>query len=470
MGAPMDCTCFRPSQLPHSTKLFAAYVEEFSRVKGFYSSPPELSAALKEAKALSGHSFPRVEVCRVLRRQNEAFGAGAKVFESLDALESGAVAVVTGQQVGLFSGPCYSLYKALTAIRVARDISKAGVPAVPVFWLATEDHDLAEVAHCSWLSSRTLLRLTLEPPDAKGRPVGAITLGTGISSLVDQAADALEGEAAEEIQALLRDCYAPQETFGSAFGKLVARLFGDAGLVVLDPMDEQLHKLAAATYRKALTQHQTLTEALVRRNRALDTSGFHAQVRVSERSTLLFLIERGKRLPLRVRNGRFTAGDASYSESDLLRRLETEPQAFSANALLRSMVQDSLLPTVAYIAGPAEIAYFAQSSVLYERLLGRMPVILPRAGFTLIERPGKKLLERYGLHVEDVWTGRQQIRRRLEAQFLPKSLATQFDRAQKELGRSLSRLEKSLVRLDGTLVGAAETARRRLSGVTGYGE
>ncbi len=463
MGAPMDCTCFRPSQLPHSTKLFAAYVEDFPRVHRFYPRPPELAAAVKDAKTLPSQPFPRAELCRVLRRQNDAFGAGAKVFESLDALESGAVAVVTGQQVGLFTGPCYSLYKALTAIQVAQKIRDAGATAVPVFWLATEDHDLAEVAHCSWFSGRGLLRLALEPREAEGRPVGAVSLGPEIISLVDQVADALEGEAAAEVEAFLRDCYGPRDTFGTAFGKLLSRLFSDAGLVVLDPMDEQLHKLAAGIYRSALTQHQTLTEALVKRNRELESGGFHAQVKVSGRSTLLFLIEQGKRLPIRVRNGRFTAGDSSYNESELLARLETEPQAFSANALLRSVVQDSLLPTVAYIAGPAEIAYFAQSSVLYDRILGRMPMILPRAGFTLVERPVKKLLDRYGLKIEDIWAGRQQIRRRMEAQFLPKSLTRHFDGAQKELARSLARLEKSLAKLDRTLVGAAEAGRRKMT-------
>ena len=463
MGAPMDSLCFPASRLPHSTKLFASYLEDFPHVKRFYARPPEFAAAIKDAKDLRGQSFPRAEMCRVLRRQNEAFGAGTKVFEALASLESGAVAVVTGQQVGLFTGPSYSLYKALTAIRVAQKIRDAGVPAVPVFWLATEDHDLAEVAHCSWFSGRTLLRLALEPPATEGRPVGAISLGAQISSLADQAANALEGDGAAEIEAFLRDCYGPRDTFGSAFGKLVARLFGGAGLVVLDPLDEQLHKLATPTYRSALTQHQTLTEALVRRNRELETAGLHAQVKVSEQSTLLFLIEQGKRLPLRVRNGRFTAGDASYTESDLLNRLETQPQAFSANALLRSVVQDSLLPTAAYIAGPAEIAYFAQSSVLYERILGRMPVILPRAGFTLLERPVKKLLERYGLKVEDVWAGRQHIRRRMEAQSLPKSLLGNFDRGEKEMSRSLSRLEKLLTKLDRTLAGAAATARRKMT-------
>jgi len=263
--------------------------------------------------------------------------------------------------------------------------------------------------------------------------------------------------------AILRDSYGPRDTFGSAFGKLVARLLGGAGLVVFDPRDAQLHQLAAETYRKALTQHEALNAALSKRNRELETAGFHAQVKVSERSTLLFLMEQGNRLPLRVRNGRFTAGDASYSEAGLLKRLDMEPQAFSANALLRSVVQDSLLPTVAYIAGPAEIAYFAQSSVVYERILGRMPVILPRASFTLVEPPVRKLLERYGLKVEDVWAGRQQIRRRMEAQVLPKTLTRQFETGQEELGRSLSRLEKSLARLDRTLVGAAETVRRKMT-------
>lgn len=463
MGAPMDSLCFPPSRLPHSTKLFIAYLEDFSRVKHFYPRAPELAAAIDDARSIPRQSSPRSKACRVLRRQNEALGAGPKVSRSLDALESGAVAVVTGQQVGLFTGPSYSLYKALTAVRVARELSKAGVPAVPVFWLATEDHDLAEVSHCSWFSGHSLLRFGLNPPGSEGRPVGAVPLGPEVSSLVELAANALEGEAARDIEADLRECYGPRESFGSAFGRLLSRLFRDEGLIVLDPMDQDLHGLAADTYRRALVDHQELAAALLRRNRELENAGFHAQVKVSEQSTLLFLVEQGRRLPLRVRNGRFTAGEAVYVESDLLKRLEADPQAFSANALLRSVVQDSILPTAAYIAGPAEIVYFAQSSVLYEHLSVKMPVVLPRASFTLVEPPARKLLVRYGLKIEDVWAGRQHLRRRMEAQHLPKSLSTTFDRTEKELSRSLAKLEKRLATLDRTLVGAAATAGRKMS-------
>lgn len=459
----MECHCLPAHELPHTTELYSAFLQDFSRVKKFYAHAPDLQGARKCAAEVRLAAEVRQGVCEVLRGQNAAFGAGPDVERNLDRLAAGAVAVVTGQQVGLFGGPAYSFYKALTAVALADELSQGGVAAVPVFWLASEDHDLAEVNHCYWHAGGTLERLELQPEvNAEGRSVGRVPLGAGVAQLAARAADLLEGESRAWVASALGESYTARETFSTAFGKLMARLLAGRGLIILDPLDARLHRLAAPVYAQALERRESLTEALLRRNKELEKAGFHAQVKVTPRSTLLFREMEGKRVALRHNGGPLAAGGAKLTESEVREALGVAPEGFSANALLRPVVQDWLLPTAACIAGPAEIAYLAQSQVIYEALLGRMPAVLPRAGFTLVDAHAGKLLQRYGLSIQEVMRSRQAVRRRMELASLPKGLARQFDKGERELATMLRKFRAPLRKLDRTLEGALHTAERKM--------
>jgi bacillithiol synthase len=233
-------------------------------------------------------------------------------------------------------------------------------------------------------------------------------------------------------------------------------------LILLDPLDAGLHKVAAPLYQHALDQRDALNEKLLDRGKELEKAGYAAQVKVTSKSTLMFFLGDGQRQVVTAANDRFLAGRKSWSRAELVHLTHTEPENFSPNALFRPVVQDYLLPTAAYIAGPAEIAYFAQSEVVYQHLLGRMPVMLPRAGFTVVDAKAEKILRRYGLSVEDVWTGPQEVRRRMETASVPKNLLRRFDRSRKQTEKMLAELQKGLEKLDSTLVGAAETARKKI--------
>lgn len=459
----MESHCLRLASLPHTTKLFAAYLEDFSRVKKFYAHAPDEAGVVEAARAVELSDSSRRAVVEVLREQNQGYGADAATERSLDRLARSAVAIVTGQQVGLFGGPAYSFYKALTAIRWAEKLSARGIDAVPVFWLATEDHDLAEVNQCFWMTKNGPERFSIgEAEQFAGRQVGEIKFGNEISGVVDAAARELGGSYAAEVERAFRESYAPGETFGSAFGKLFARLLAGRGMILLDPLDRSLHRIAAPIFRRAIEDAAGLRDELLERKKALDKSGFHAQVKVTAETTLLFMNIDGRREPLRMRGGKFIAGAKSFSADEALGAIEKTPEIFSPNVLLRAIVQDTLVPTAAYVGGPAEVAYMAQVEVVYRKLGARMPAILPRAGFTLVEPHVARLMKKYELTLEDVFRGRQRVRALLAAGSLPRGLAARFDGDEKTLRRLLLKYGKPLGRLDKTLRGALETAERKM--------
>ena len=458
----MECSWISAAELPGTTRLYSTFLSDFSRVSEFYSHPPTANGIDDAVREMRLEDSVRRAVVEMLRKQNRIFGGDDASNRNLDRLRDGAYAVVTGQQVGLFGGPAYSIYKALTAIHVARELTERGVNAVPVFWLATEDHDLAEVDHCFLPKRGGFERLDLASAGPSDRRVGDIQLGESVRGPSAQVAALLEGSRAEQVGKWITECYAPEETFGSSFGKLMARIFGGRGLIFLDPMAPELHRLSLPTMLRAVKDHKTLAGELVARSEALEKAGFHAQVKVTDQSTLVFRIVDGQRLALRPANGGLAAGNKTESIDDTIHALEERPEDFSPSALLRPVIQDTLLPTVAFIAGPAEAAYQAQTSLIYKKLLGRAPAILPRAGFTLVPAHVSNLLKKYNLDVRDVLQGRHKLRARLEAEALPHALSARFDEGEQAIKSLVAGLREPLTKLDQTLLGALDTASEKL--------
>jgi bacillithiol biosynthesis cysteine-adding enzyme BshC len=335
----------------------------------------------------------RLHLADLLLRQADGFDASGAVLANIERLKNGAAAVVTGQQVGLFGGPLLTLLKAATAIRKAQDATKAtGREHVPVFWLASEDHDLAEVDQVALLSKTGVETLRLGLKAAATLPVGAMVLGDrgdeGHDRLLAEVERLSELLAWAPVSEVVRECYATGATFAGAFGRLISKIFAAQGLVVMDAASREFHALGADVLRAAIERADELEAALLARSEELVSAGYHAQVLVVPGHSLLFLVdaESGARLPLRRNEkGEWKAGSQTYSAAELLEILANEPERLSPNALLRPVFQDCILPTAAYVGGPAEIAYFAQSQVLYAEVLGRVTPVLPRLSATLVE-------------------------------------------------------------------------------------
>ena len=465
----MKAHCLPFSQIPHTTPLFLDLLTYAPQVQSFYPRSPIFQEWLNdEAAKISYNSSRRERVTKILERQNKSWNASPKTLANLDRLRRGAAAVVTGQQVGLFGGPTFAIYKALTAVKLADEATAAGVDAVPVFWLATYDHDLAEVNHVEIPGPDGALE-TLSTPskDVAGAPVSSVRFGDEITPVVQRASELLgETEAAQ----LLRECYRPGETMGTSFARFFARLFAEWGVIVLDPSDPELAQVAQPIYRAAVERAEDLAGKLLDRGKALESAGYHQQVKVTESSVLLFTTRNGARTPISRRvNGDIDefvldgeAVNEKLSQQQLLAEIDSNPEHFSPNVLLRPIVQDFLLPTLAYTGGAAEAAYFAQAGVVYEALVGRVTPILPRFSATIIEPKAQRLLEKHQVGITDVFEGPESLRQQIAARNLPRDLQAAFDEAKNSFDANFAAVKDRLEKLDKTLVDAAETARSKM--------
>lgn len=458
----MHCRALPLRSLPHQPRILLDFLDDFERVSRFYPYRANLQSALESAKSLQFPDDRRSAVAAALREQNAGFGCGHETEANLARLERGASVVVTGQQVGLFTGPIYSIYKALTAVRVAKDLTAAGVDAVPVFWMATEDHDVDEVRHATFFHDGTLTRFELPASPGAGAPVGTLKLGETVADIVRAASLMLGGTDGGALASLLREACRPEDTYGSSFARLFSRLLSEFGIILMDPLDRRLHQVAAPVYLEAIERRDELNQELLARGKELESAGYAPQVKVTGRSALLFFVGGGLRQAISAGEKGFRAGEMNWRKDELLSRIRTEPEKFSPNALLRPVVQDFLLPSVVYVGGPAEVSYCAQSEVLYRRILHRAPALFPRAGFTLVDPKGQRLLEQYGLQIENIWDGPQALRRELQSRNLPKPLAKQFAKDAEQIDKLLDKWSSSIKKVEPTLVPAVDTARSKI--------
>jgi len=345
-----------------------------------------------------------------LKRQAKGLPPSLARDRNLDLLaQAGTTVVVTGQQTALFLGPLYTLHKAATVVARARWLAeRSGQPCVPVFWLQTEDHDWAEVARAELLlpEGRTAFELPSETPEQTRTSMAQRTLPVEVDILTAALGDRLEtlphGAA---VAAMLARHYCAGASPGSAFARVLTELFAEEGLVVLDPRTPAMARLAAPVLYQAVTEQEAISEALHTRAQALADAGFTEQVHTREDASLAFFHPRGAAGPryrLQRAGSGFCTPRGEVSSPALLSCLEADPLCFSTSALLRPLVQDTLLPTAAYIGGPAECAYFAQLPPLYALFGLELPMVAPRARLRLLDARTQRQLERLGLRPEDV--------------------------------------------------------------------
>lgn len=451
--------------VPGLTRLFlhycAAGAPERDSLRPFYASlPPDKGWQVPPPRPAH---FP--EIVSLLAAQNPSPAAAP----ALAALGQSAGTVLTGQQVGLFGGPLFTPFKAATALARARQATAAGQPQAAIFWLATEDHDFAEINHVIFPAKGELRKLVYTSFPEAAKPVGNLLLGDEILPLVDQAWELLGSSDAMEA---LAAAYQPGRTWAQAFAGFYSKVFAAQGLLILDAAGRDFHRIGAPVLQAGLEQADELHAALLQRNLQLQAAGYHVQVAVGAQSSLLFLIDEktGARLALKRNpptaaepNGLWQAGKQSFTTADLVAILAAEPERISPSALLRPVFQDFLLGTSATVGGPAEIAYFAQSAVLFERILGRTTPSLPRFSATIIEPAIGQLLRQHELTLERVFAETPaSLARLLAARLIPVEGKRKLAAAGTALDGELEALLEWTRSLDAGLARSAQTAASKM--------
>lgn len=460
-------------QIPQQSRLFLDYLRDPSELRRFYPEAVRAHYEVSERRerVLANHQTDRNTVCDALEEMNRGWGAGEKTLANIRQLrEADCIAVVSGQQAGLFTGPLYTIYKALSAVKLAECMSQRGIKSVPVFWIATEDHDFPEVAKAEIINRDCALSNVTVPAEvhADGLPVGRVVLDESILTSLQSLLEALpRTEFSEDLEKVLREAYQPGRKYGDAFAQMMTALLGPKGLILLDPLDSKLKKVAAPLYSEAARHAHDIALAIVNRSRELEAAGYHAQVAPSESSFPLFWHDdHGARHALaRTDGGKYQTkqGGEEHSAEELADWALREPDRFSPNVTLRAVVQDYLLPTVTYYGGAAEIAYFAQTAEVYRILDRPVTPILHRASMTLVERHTWRALERYGINLTDFFAGLDHVLARVVKEYLGKETAAAFEHTTETFNSELDDLQEQLRRVDPTLAEALDKGRRKIN-------
>jgi bacillithiol biosynthesis cysteine-adding enzyme BshC len=459
-------------RVPGQSRLFLEYLEDPTSLRRFYPEAVRFHHELpaRRARVLESYKTDRAAIAAALAESNARWNASAETFSNIERLRShDSVAVVTGQQTGLFTGPLYTLYKALSAVKLATCLTARGTASVPVFWMATEDHDweevqTAEVIACDGRLASVGVSGGLH---REGEQVGGVALDASVEGATKRLLELMpSSEFLPDLEALVRDAYAPGRRYGEAFARILAALTGRYGLVILDPTEASIKRLAAPLYSEAARLGAEIAAATDARSRELEAAGYHAQVHTSPDSFPLFLIDEGARRALaRSREGRYRAKgtEHEWAAEELSALALEQPERFSPNVTLRAVVQDYLLPTIAYFGGAAEVAYFAQTAESYRVLNRPATPILHRASLTIVERRTGRTLERYGLRLEDFFGGLDPVIARVVEGHLGTGIAGAFDETDATVSRALDELQVKLRDFDPTLASALDGGRRKIA-------
>ena len=457
------------ADLPSLSPLVRDYYFAFDEVCEFFNGDfRDIAVYERQMERLGTRAYARGRLTEILKEQNLSSGCGPKTLENIEALaKDDACAVVTGQQVGLFSGALYTIYKALTAIKLAETLSqRSSVPVVPIFWLATDDHDFAEVNHVDLLDQAgQLQRISYDDRPSEARlPVGGLKFSVEIETCVD-AMDEMTppSEFKTEVLSLLKNAYQPGRTFAEAFSIWITRLFSDHGLVLIDPSHPDLIAMAQQPLEREIGEGSPLSRRAIETSARLTEKNYTPQVPQQEGKLNLFLAEH-ERQPIHVDGDDFIVKDPErrFTRDELVEMARTTPHALSPNVLMRPLVQDTILPTVAYVGGPGEIAYLAQLRGAYEEFDIPMPVVYPRKGFTLLERHVGSSLEALSLSIQDVWGGLTAKRNALAAAEVPDSLQQALATAAQNLNRDLEAVSREATAMDGSLGQTADGVHRKI--------
>jgi bacillithiol biosynthesis cysteine-adding enzyme BshC len=428
------------------------------------------AAMVRAADARSYPAERRARMASILKEQAARLGFAEVSRDALRTFEDPrSVAVVAGQQPGLFGGPLYTLYKAMTAIHLARGIEAAtGRPAVPIFWVASDDHDFEEVRR-TWVSDGAGLQPTLVEYPQDGIPPSAsfsrIRLGPDVGPLLERIRSLLpETPFRDGLLEPLREAYAPGRSWSESFARFMAGFVAPLGALVFDPSDPGAKALALPVFEREIELLGRTARVARARGEELTARGYHAQIAREGNELNLFWHGEDGRQSIRLEGGelRATGTGKTWTADGLRKAVRERPEDASPGVLLRPIVQDHLLPTAAYVGGPAEVAYWAQVFPLYAEFGMSPPAVAPRSGATLLEPKVARTLEKFGIEWARLAGDPEIVIRDTMKALLPEDFREVFAREREAWRGSFQRVEEKVASFDPSLRPAVANAETRL--------
>jgi bacillithiol biosynthesis cysteine-adding enzyme BshC len=455
------------------SELFFNYLYEFKEVEQFFPynfrDPHAIQTLMN---AIDQHSYDRSTLAKVLERQNREFGSTPKAFDNIALLvKPTTYAVVTGQQVGLFGGPLYTVLKTITTIKLSERL-KQKYPQfdfVPVFWIEGEDHDFAEMNHISLLDAENKpAQIEYLPggemPERNLGPVGELVFDTSLDQTLTNLEAALQkSDFTEEVLKKLREFYTVGRTFNQAFTAWMNYLFEDYGLVFISANNPDMKRLLSPMFVKEITEFPKTSQAVIRQGALLEEK-YHAQIKA--KSINLFLFHKGGRYLIEPREHDFSLkGTRHFLQKEELLKIAMEtPELLSPNVVLRPIAQDTLLPTLLYVAGPSEIAYHAQLKPVYEDFNVLQPIIYPRASGTFLEERVERVTAKYGIGLSEFFEDAEKITSKVAERISEVKADVLFASATSSFHDALNELKFGLKEIDPTLLGALEGVKSKIDG------
>jgi bacillithiol biosynthesis cysteine-adding enzyme BshC len=454
-------------RFPWIRRLAADYAYDFRAVAPFFSGDPADREAWAHAIARTqAHERRRRDIAAVIGEQQRRRNAPTRAVEAGRTLvDQRTVAILTGQQAGLFGGPLFTLLKAMTALKLAEQIAREHqVPTVAIFWIDAEDHDWDEVRACTVFDEGLTPRTIALPAElmAEPAPVGGVRLDDSVSAAVDELDRVLPPtEFRGRLLADLREIYSPGAGMADAFGRWLERVLGDRGLIVYDSSDPDAKPIASGVFARELSVPGETVKRAARAGADLEGRGYHAQVQPHEDAPALFALD-GGRQPIRRQNGQLVVGSHTYSATALAREAVEHPAGFSPNVLLRPIVQDTLFPTICYVAGPNELGYLAQLRGVYDHFGVPMPLMYPRATATLVDSGALRFLHKYHLPLDALQPQDEAALNKLLTSQIPSVVEESFAAASEALEAQMTHVIQAMRALDPTLEGAAKSTLGRM--------
>lgn len=432
-------------------KVMDAYLNNPDFIHTYFDYPTDRAGYLSRLEELQNRSFDRAGLASVIRRfMGNAAGLSEKSEAHLQELEEGAQAVVGGQQAGLLTGPLYSVNKALSVIVEARRLrEKLGTPVVPVFWIAGEDHDLLEINHVYSISDERPVKRQFPVPFGAKTMASETAFNPADMERYIRGVFRDYGETAhtESLIGTVLGCLEGNSTYTSFFAALMIRLFSDEGLLLLDAADPALRQFEKPYFENMVRRSADIAAGVAETEERFGRDGFDTPLGAEEQDAHLFYVDTGERFLLKREEGRFVNKQAgfSFSEDELAELALAHPERFSNNVVTRPVMQDLVIPVLAFVGGPGEIAYWSLLRPAFREMGIKMPVVVPRQSLTFISRLTENLLEETGLSAGDVLAGMAQEKQRSYIeQVSDRDASGRIDRMEEQLNAGYRELADSL--------------------------